>query len=174
MTQEKTYCKSLSEVANTLGVPYMSLYKHKHRPELTKTSRGYNVKKILEFLNEQERIQEEEEKANSLLTAEDELLEKSIKLEHTRLKCRLLELQILQREGNLVEVNQVIETRAKEITRLRRSLTDMVRKLPAELAEKEESYIRSKITEVVNDIIADLAEFITDDWTSDEELEVIE
>lgn len=133
MSKEKTYYKTLTDVANALQVPYTALYKHKHRPEFTKTTRGYNLKKITEFLNEQERIQEEEEKTKNLLGAEEELLEKQLKIETARHKCRLLELQILQKEGNLVDVNTVLETRTKELTRLRRSLTDMVRKLPQEL-----------------------------------------
>lgn len=171
MSKEQIYCKTLTEVANKLQIPYTALYKHKHRPELTKTARGYNLQKITEYLDEQETIREEEEKAQSLLGAEDELLEKSIKLEHAKLKCRLLELQILQKEGNLVEVNSVLESRTKELTRLRRSLTDMVRKLPVELSNQDEATIRTKISEAVNDILADLSEFIADDWTNNEEEE---
>lgn len=102
---EKTYYKTLSEVATALQMPYSSLYKHRHRPEFNKSARGYNLNKITEYLNEQERIREEEEKAQNLLGAEDELLEKQIKLETARLKCRLLELQIANKEGNLVDVN---------------------------------------------------------------------
>lgn len=102
---EKTYYKTLSEVATALQMPYSTLYKHRHRPEFNKTARGYNLNKITEYLNEQERIREEEEKAQNLLGAEDELLEKQIKLETARLKCRLLELQIANKEGNLVDVN---------------------------------------------------------------------
>lgn len=169
MSKEPTYCKTLTEVANVLQIPYTALYKHKHRPEFTKSARGYNLKKITQYLDEQEQIREEEEKTQSLLGAEDELLEKSIKLEHAKLKCRLLELQILHKEGNLVEVDTVLETRTKELTRLRRSLTEMVRKLPTELQNQDEDVIRTKISEAVNDILADLAEFIADDWTSNEE-----
>ncbi len=169
MSKEPTYCKTLTDVANMLQIPYTALYKHKHRPEFTKSARGYNLKKITQYLDEQEQIREEEEKTQSLLGTEEELLEKSIKLEHARLKCRLLELQILQKEGNLVEVNTVLETRTKEITRLRRSLTDMVRKLPTELIDQDEQTIRTKVSNAVNEILADLSEFIADDWTTNEE-----
>ena len=169
MSKEPTYCKTLTVVANMLQIPYTALYKHKHRPEFTKSARGYNLKKITQYLDEQEQIREEEEKTQSLLGTEEELLEKSIKLEHARLKCRLLELQILQKEGNLVEVNTVLETRTKEITRLRRSLTDMVRKLPTELIDQDEQTIRTKVSNAVNEILADLSEFIADDWTTNEE-----
>lgn len=169
MSKEPTYCKTLTDVANMLQIPYTALYKHKHRPQFTKSARGYNLKKITQYLDEQEQIREEEEKTQSLLGTEEELLEKSIKLEHARLKCRLLELQILQKEGNLVEVNTVLETRTKEITRLRRSLTDMVRKLPTELIDQDEQTIRTKVSNAVNEILADLSEFIADDWTTNEE-----
>ena len=174
MSKEPTYCKTLTEVANKLQIPYTALYKHKHRPELTKSARGYNLKKITQYLDEQEQIREEEEKTQSLLGAEDELLEKSIKLEHTKLKCRLLELQILQKENNLVDVNTVLETRTKELTRLRRSLTEMVRKLPSELSNQDEATIRTRISDAVNEILADLAEYIADDWTSNEEEPITE
>lgn len=56
--EKKTYCKTLTEVANTLNIPYTALYKHKHRPELTKTARGYNLKRITQYLDEQEQIRE--------------------------------------------------------------------------------------------------------------------
>lgn len=102
---DKVYYKSLSEIASVLQISYSSLYKHRHRPEFSKTARGYNLNKISDYLNEQERIREEEEKAQSLLGAEDELLEKQLKIETARHKCRLLELQILQKEGNLIDVN---------------------------------------------------------------------
>lgn len=171
---EKTYYKTLSEVATALQMPYSTLYKHRHRPEFNKTARGYNLNKITEYLNEQERIREEEEKAQNLLGAEDELLEKQIKLETARLKCRLLELQIANKEGNLVDVNQVLETRSKEITRLRRGLTEMVKKLPNELINNDEETIRIKLSDSVNGILADLSEFITDDWSSSDEENEIE
>lgn len=173
MSKEQTYYKTLTDVANALQVPYTALYKHKHRPEFTKTTRGYNLKKITEFLNEQERIQEQEEKTKNLLGAEEELLEKQLKIETARHKCRLLELQILQKEGNLVDVNTVLETRTKELTRLRRSLTDMVRKLPQELVQTDQNTIRTKISEAVNAILSDLSEFISDDWTNNDD-ELIE
>jgi hypothetical protein len=174
MSKEQTYCKTLTEVANILQIPYTALYKHRHRPEFTKSQRGYNVKKITQYLDEQEAIKEEEERTQNLLGAEEELLEKQVKLEHARLKCRLLELQILTKEGNLIDVNTVLETRTKEITRLRRSLTDMVKHLPKELIEQDEATIRSKISDAVNGILADLSEFITDDWTETENEEELE
>ena len=174
MSKGQTYLKTLTEVANTLQVPYTALYKHKHRPEFTKTARGYNVKKITEYLDEQERIQEEEEKTKSLLGAEEELLEKQIKLETARHKCRLLELQIMTKEGNLVEVNTVLETRSKELMLLRKNLTELVKKLPVELCNKDEASIRTKLSEAVNNVLSDLSEFISDDWTTNEEEELIE
>lgn len=167
--EQKTYCKTLTEVANMLNMPYTALYKHKHRPELTKTARGYNLNRITQYLDEQEQIREEEEKAQNLLGAEEELLEKQVKLEHAKLKCRMLELQILAKEGNLIDVNKVLETRTKELTRLRRTLTDMVKKLPIQLHQQNEDTIRTALNEAVNGILADLAEFIADDWASDEE-----
>ena len=78
--KEQTYYKTLSEVANVLQIPYTALYKHRHRPEFTKSARGYNLKKITQYLEEQEQIKEDEEKAKSLLGAEEDLLEKQIKL----------------------------------------------------------------------------------------------
>jgi hypothetical protein len=56
--EHNTYCKTLTDVANMLNMPYTALYKHKHRPELTKTARGYNLKKIAQYLDEQEQIRE--------------------------------------------------------------------------------------------------------------------
>lgn len=168
--KEQTYYKTLSEVANVLQIPYTALYKHRHRPEFTKSARGYNLKKITQYLEEQEQIKEDEEKAKSLLGAEDELLEKQLKIETARHKCRLLELQIAQKEGNLVDVNVVLETRTKEISRLRKGLTEMVRKLPIELKEQDEVTIRTKLSEVVNTILSDLSELIQDDWTIEEEV----
>jgi hypothetical protein len=174
MNKEQTYYKTLTEVANILQIPYANLYKNRHRPEFTKSARGYNLKRITDYLTEQERIQEEEEKTKNLLGAEEELLEKQVKLEHTKLKCRLLELQILTKEGNLVDVNTVLETRTKELNRLRRSLTDVVRKLPVELANQDEVTIRAKLSKAVNNILADLSEFIVDDWSeaTEEEQEI--
>lgn len=165
----KNYVKSLSELANHLQIPYTQLYKHRHRPEFIKSERGYNVEKIVNYLEEQEQIREQEEREQNLLGAEEELLEKQIKLEHARLKCRLLELQIKTKEGNLVDVNYVLETRTKEITRLKRSLTEMIRTLPIELKLTDEATIRTKLSEAVNAILADLTEFITDDWIDNNE-----
>lgn len=85
----------------------------------------------------------------------------------------MLELQILAKEGNLIDVNKVLETRTKEITRLRRSLTDLVKKLPLQLQQQDENTIRTALNEAVNGILADLAEFIADDWTSEEDEELL-
>lgn len=160
----KTYVKTLADAAKELQVPYSQLYKHKHRPEFSKGARGYNVTKMADYLADQEAMREEEEKAQSLIGAEAELIEKQIKLETARHKCRLLELQIKQKEGNLVDVNQVIESRAKELTRLRRKLTEMVQKLPIEMKDLDEDGIRCRLSDAVNDILSDLSEFIEDDW----------
>lgn len=162
--ESATYVKTLADAAKILQVPYTQLYKHKHRPEFTKGARGYNVKKIGDYLTEMETLREEEEKAQSLIGAEEELIEKQIKLETARHKCRLLELQIKQKEGNLVDVNQVIESRAKELTRLRSTLTEMVMRLPMEVQGMDEDGIRCRLSESVNAILADLSEFIQDDW----------
>ena len=175
MSKEQTYYKSLSEVANVLQIPYTQLYKWRHRAELNKGSRGYNIKKIAEFLEHQESIRLEEEKAKSLLGAEEELLEKQIKLETAKHKCRLLELQIAQKEGNLIDVNTVIETRTKEISRLKKSLTEMVKRIPQECKFCPDYEIQEKLNTAINEILADLAEFITDNWSDNtsEEVEMI-
>lgn len=73
-----------------------------------------------------------------------------------------------------MDVNTVLETRTKELTRLRRSLVDMVKTLPKELLEQDENTIRTRISDAVNAILADLSEFITDDWTEDNEEELEE
>lgn len=169
MNENKTYCKTLSDVANLLQIPYTKLYKHKHRPEFVKSSRGYNLKKISQFFIEEENRLEEEEKEKNLLDAEDELLEKQIKLETARHKCRLLELQIKQKEGNLVDVNFVLETRTKEILLLRKRLTEMVKNLPIVLKNQDEQFIRNEINNCVNEVLSDLSELIMDDWQVEEE-----
>ena len=167
---KKTYYPTLREIADNLGVPYNSLYKLKHRPEFQKSERGYNLKKIANCLEELERIREEEEKEKSLLGAEEELLEKQIKLETARHKCRLLELQIAQKEGNLVDVNYIIETRTKEITRLKKHFTEMLNHFPNELKNSNEMTIKNKLSNKINEILADLAEFIIDNWEEEEQL----
>jgi DNA-directed RNA polymerase subunit L len=86
----------------------------------------------------------------------------------------MLELQILAKEGNLIDVNKVLETRTKEITRLRRALTDIVKKLPIQLQQQDENTIRTALNDAVNGILADMAEFIADDWTSEEEEPITE
>lgn len=163
------YAKTFTDLATILQVPYATLYKHRHRPEFNKSERGYNIEKIVKYLEELEQIREQEEKEQNLIGTEEELLEKQIKLEHAKLKCRLLELQIKTKEGNLVDVNQVLETRTKEITRLKRSLTELIRTLPVELKMTDEVTIRIKLSEAINNILADLSEFITDNWIDNSE-----
>lgn len=162
-----TYAKSLSDAAAILNIPYSQLYRHKHRPEFQKTSRGYNVKNILQYIEEQDRIKEEEAKQEALIEQEDEFIEKQIKLETAKHKCRLLELQIKQKEGNLIEVDRVLETRTKEIALLRKNLTNLINKLPVEGAGMSEDELRTLSTRFVNEILADIAELIQDDWESD-------
>ena len=162
-----TYAKSLSDAASILNIPYSQLYRHKHRPEFQKSARGYNIKNILQFIEEQDRIKEEEAKQDELLQQEEEFIEKQIKLETARHKCRLLELQIKQKEGNLIEVDKVLETRTKEISLLRKNLSNLINKLPVEGAGLAEDELRTLCTRFVNDILADIAELIQDDWESD-------
>lgn len=162
-----TYAKSLSDAASILNIPYSQLYRHKHRPEFQKSARGYNIKNILEFIEEQDRIKEEEAKQDELMQQEEEFIEKQIKLETARHKCRLLELQIKQKEGNLIEVDKVLETRTKEISLLRKNLSNLINKLPVEGAGLAEDELRTLSTRFVNEILADIAELIQDDWESD-------
>ena len=162
-----TYAKSLSDAASILNIPYSQLYRHKHRPEFQKSARGYNIKNILQFIEEQDRIKEEEAKQDELLQQEEEFIEKQIKLETARHKCRLLELQIKQKEGNLIEVDKVLETRTKEISLLRKNLSNLINKLPVEGAGMCEDALRTLATRFVNGILSDVAELIQDDWESD-------
>lgn len=165
------FTKSLSEAAGILGLPYNQVYRHKHHPEFQKTSRGYSVEKIADYFAELDKRKEEEAAAEVLINSEDELLEKEIKLETARHKCKLLELQIKQKEGNLVDVNVVLETRTKELNLLRNLLKEMVQKLPSQIANSSESDCRITIGEAVNGILSTLSEFVTDDWedTSEEQ-----
>ena len=165
------YTKSLSEAAGILGLPYNQVYRHKHQPEFQKTSRGYSVEKIADYFAELDKRKEEEAAAEVLINSEDELLEKQIKLETARHKCKLLELQIKQKEGNLVDVNVVLESRTKELNLLRNSLKDMVQKLPTQIANSSESDCRIALGNAVNGILSSLSEFVTDDWedTSEEQ-----
>lgn len=163
------YAKSLSEAASFLGLPYNQVYRHKHQPAFQKTSRGYNVEKIAQYINEYDKQREEEAKAEALFQSEDEFIEKQIKLETARHKCKLLELQIKQKEGNLVDVNVVLDTRAKELNLLRTSLKEMVLKLPQAISNKSESECRHAISVAVNEILSNLSELIQDDWESMEE-----
>ena len=164
-----TYAKSLSEAASVLQLPYNQVYRHKHQPAFRKTSRGYNVEKIAQYINEYDKQREEEAKAEALFQSADDLMEKEIKLETARHKCKLLELQIKQKEGNLVDVNVVLDTRAKELNLLRTSLKEMTQKLPQLISNKSESECRDAIATAVNDILSNLSELIQDDWESAEE-----
>lgn len=158
------YAKSLSEAATTLQLPYNQIYRHKHAPEFQKTSKGYNVDRIGQYIAEYDARREEEAKAESLIQSEDELIEKQIKLETAKHKCKLLELEIKKKEGILVDVNLVLETRTKEYSLLRKNLTEMVQKLPIEIAEKDEETCRIRLNEAINNVLSELSEFITDDW----------
>lgn len=171
MSKKTNYVRSLSDVANALGVEYQKLYRWRHVQELKKTDKGYNVEKIRKFLEEMEE-RERVEKEAELDSCAENLIEKQIKLETAKHKCRLLELQILQKEGNLVDVNQVLETRAKELSRLRRSLQELILRVPNEIAGKSEDEIRVALSASVNSILSDLSEFITDNWSESEDLEV--
>jgi len=164
----------LSDVANELGVEYQKIYRYRHVSELKKTDDGYNVENIRKFLAEKEKEQEREREENEaeLEMCTEDLIEKQIKLETAKHKCRLLELQILQKEGNLVDVNQVLETRSKELSKLRRSLQDLIIRIPTEIANMNEDEIRASLSVAVNDILSGLSEFIADDWTETDDLDI--
>lgn len=163
------YAKSLSQAAAVLQLPYNQVYRHQHRPEFQKTSRGYNIDKIAAYINEYDKQKEEEAKAEALLQSEDELIEKQIKLETARHKCRLLELQIKQKEGNLIDVHAVIDSRAKEINLLRTSFKELINKLPQDISNKTESECRMLLSDAFNGILSNLSELIQDDWESVED-----
>ena len=163
------YTKSLSEAASILQLPYNQVYRHKHQPAFQKTSRGYNVDKIAQYINEYDQKREEEAKAEALIQSEDELIEKQIKLETARHKCRLLELQIKQKEGNLVDVHAVIDSRAKEINLLRTSFKELINKLPQDISNKTESECRMLLSDAFKGILSNLSELRQDDWESVEE-----
>lgn len=158
------YAKTLTDASKILQIPYSQLYRYKHRSEFQKTSKGYNIEKIAAYIAEQDRIKEEEAKADELAQTEEDFIEKQIKLETAKHKCRLLELQIMQKEGNLVEVDKILETRTKEISLLRRDLTNLIQQLPAILVGMTEEEIRSTISERVNEVLSNLSELIADDW----------
>jgi len=174
MNKKTKYVRSLSHVANELGIEYQKLYRYRHVAELKKTDKGYNVEKIRKYIEEKEEEQarEREEKEAELESCTEDLIEKQIKLETAKHKCRLLELQILQKEGNLVDVNQVLETRSKELSRLRRGLQELLTRIPAEIANKAEDEIRACLSVAINDILSDLSEFIADDWTDVDETDI--
>ena len=164
----------MSDVANELGVEYQKIYRYRHVAELKKTDDGYNVENIRKFLEDKEKEleREREEKEAELEMCTEDLIEKQIKLETAKHKCRLLELQILQKEGNLVDVNQVLETRSKELSKLRRSLQDLIIRIPTEIANMNEDEIRASLSVAVNDILSGLSEFIADDWTETDDLDI--
>lgn len=164
----------MSDVANELGVEYQKIYRYRHVAELKKTDDGYNVENIRNFLEDKEKEleREREEKEAELEMCTEDLIEKQIKLETAKHKCRLLELQILQKEGNLVDVNQVLETRSKELSKLRRSLQDLIIRIPTEIANMNEDEIRASLSVAVNDILSGLSEFIADDWTETDDLDI--
>ncbi|MBE6314897.1 MAG: hypothetical protein E7079_08115 [Bacteroidales bacterium] len=174
MSRKSKHVKSLSDVANELGVEYQKIYRYRHVSELKKTDDGYNVENIRKFLAEKEKEQEREREENEaeLEMCTEDLIEKQIKLETAKHKCRLLELQILQKEGNLVDVNQVLETRSKELSKLRRSLQDLIIRIPTEIANMNEDEIRASLSVAVNDILSGLSEFIADDWTETDDLDI--
>lgn len=174
MSRKKKHVKSLSDVANELGVEYQKIYRYRHVAELKKTDDGYNVENIRKFLEDKEKEleREREEKEAELEMCTEDLIEKQIKLETAKHKCRLLELQILQKEGNLVDVNQVLETRSKELSKLRRSLQDLIIRIPTEVANMNEDEIRASLSVAVNDILSGLSEFIADDWTETDDLDI--
>jgi hypothetical protein len=174
MSKKTKYVRTLSDVANELGIEYQKIYRYRHVAELKKTDNGYNVEKIRKYIEEKEEEQarEREEREAELESCTEDLIEKQIKLETAKHKCRLLELQILQKEGNLVDVNQVLETRSKELSRLRRGLQELLIRIPAEVVNKTEEEIRASLSVAVNDILSGLSEFIADDWTEADDLDI--
>jgi hypothetical protein len=72
----------------------------------------------------------------------------------------------------LVDVNQVLETRSKELSKLRRSLQDLIIRIPTEIANMNEDEIRASLSVAVNDILSGLSEFIADDWTETDDLDI--
>ena len=174
MSKKNSYAKSLSDVANTLGIEYQKIYRFRHEEVLKKGDKGYNIENIRRFLEDKEKEleREREEKEAELEMCTEDLIEKQIKLETAKHKCRLLELQILQKEGNLVDVNQVLETRSKELSRLRRGLQELLTRIPAEIANRAEEEIRACLSVAINEILSDLSEFIADDWTEVDETDI--
>lgn len=162
MPQEFT--QSLSELSSILQIPYHQLYKHKHAPELQKTHRGYDIQQARSYIENLDTIKREEAAAEALIQSEDELLEKQIKLETARHKCKLLELEIKKKEGNLIDVNFVIESRTKEMLLLKKLLSDLIKQAPKELTNKTEEEISEVLTNHINGILSSLSELIQDDW----------
>ena len=77
----------------------------------------------------------------------------------------MLELEIKKKEGNLIDVSHVIETRTKEITLLKKLLSDLIKQAPKTLENKSQDEISNALTQHINSILATISEFITDDWT---------
>ena len=158
------FTQSLSELSSILQIPYHQLYKHKHAPELQKTHRGYDVEQARNYIENLDAIKREEAAAEALIQSEDELLEKQIKLETARHKCKLLELEIKKKEGNLIDVNFVIESRTKELMMLKKLLNDLIKNTPKELTNKSEEEISEALTYHINSILSSISELIQDDW----------
>ena len=166
------YTKSPSEATGVLGLPYNQVYRHKHQPEFQKITRCYAIEKIADYFSELDR--RKEAAAVILINSEDELLEKQIKLETARHKCKLLELQIKQKKENLIDVNVVLESRSKELNLLRNSLKDIIQKLPIQIANKSESECRIALGDAINGILSNLSEFIQVDWEDVSEAQEID
>lgn len=158
------FTQSLSELSSILQIPYHHLYKHKHAPELQKTHRGYDIEQARNYIENLDTIKREEAAAEALIQSEDELLEKQIKLETARHKCKLLELEIKKKEGNLIDVNFVIESRTKELMLLKKLLNDLIKNTPKELINKTEEEISESLTYHINSILSSISELIQDDW----------
>lgn len=160
----QNFTQSLSELSSILQIPYHQLYKHKYAPELQKTHRGYDVEQARNYIENLDNIKREEAAAEALIQSEDELLEKQIKLETARHKCKLLELEIKKKEGNLIDVNFVIESRTKELMLLKKLLNDLIKNAPKELTIKTEEEISEALTNHINSILSSISELIQDDW----------
>ena len=57
MSKKTKYVRSLSDVANELGIEYQKIYRYRHVAELKKTDKGYNVEKIRKCIEEKEEEQ---------------------------------------------------------------------------------------------------------------------
>lgn len=63
-----------------------------------------------------------------------------------------------------MDVNLVLESRTRVYFLLRKNLIVMVRKLPIEIAQKDEEMCRICLNVAINNVLNELSEFITDDW----------